>query len=165
MTRLELLQAELTHEARITRRHLERLPTEHFGWRPHARSFTAGQLASHLVDCMRWVAPTFNANELEMDPRSYTPTHAQSAEELLTLFDREIATASHAMGMSADHSCDQLWQLRMHGTVHFEKPREAVFRDMTMNHLIHHRGQLTVYLRLLDIPLVSTYGPTADDGR
>jgi len=78
MTRVDVLLAELTHETRTARKHLERLPGEHFTWRPHAKSFTAGQLASHIVDCIRWTEPIFGADELDMDPAAYRPFRASS---------------------------------------------------------------------------------------
>ncbi len=165
MTRVDLLLNEFSHEAATARRHIERLPTDKFGWRPHAKSFTAGRLASHIVDCIRWVEPVFAADELDMDPSAYRGLDAKSVEALLETFDREVAKAKEVMAATADRSATEPWRLKMHGKVWFEKPREAVFRDMTLSHLVHHRGQLSVYLRLLDVPVPGSYGPTADDGR
>ena len=163
MTTLDKLQAELDHETRTARKHLERLPNDQFDWRPHPKSFTAGQLASHIIDCIRWTESIFAADELEMDPKSYKPTNATSSAELLETFDTEVAKAKQAMASAADTEVTQPWRLKMHGKVWFEKPREAVFRDMTLNHLIHHRGQFSVYLRLLDVAVPGSYGPTADE--
>jgi uncharacterized damage-inducible protein DinB len=164
MNRIESLLAELAHETQTTRRHLERLSERQFDWRPHAKSFTAGQLASHLVDCIRWTTPIFAADELDMDAGGYEPFCAASSAELLGSFDEEVARAKRAMTGSTDTSATQPWRLKMHGKVWFEKPREDVFRDMTLSHLIHHRGQLSVYLRLLEVPVPGSYGPTADEG-
>ena len=163
MTRIETLLAEFEHEAQTTRKHLERLPDERFDWRPHPKSFTAGQLASHLVDCIRWTGPIFSADELDMDPASYRPFCATSSAALLEAFDDEVTRAMQAITHAADANATQPWRLQMHGKVWFEKPREAVFRDMTLSHLVHHRGQLSVYLRLLDVPVPGSYGPTADE--
>ena len=165
MTRIEFLLAEFTHETATTRKHLDRLPSAAFDWRPHAKSFTAGQLASHLVDCIRWIEPIFAADELDMDPRTYTPFVATSAEVVLEAFNREVANAQQLMATCVDTHAAQPWRLAVNGTVWFEKPREAVFRDMTLSHLVHHRGQFSVYLRLLDIPVPGSYGPTADDNQ
>lgn len=165
MTRIDFLLAELTHETETARRHLERLPTGQFAWRPHPKSSTAGQLASHIVDCIRWVEPVFGADELDMDPSVYKPFDARSVEKLLATFDADVARAKQMMAATADTDATQLWRLKMHGKVWFEKPREVVFRDMTLSHLIHHRGQLSVYLRLLEVPVPGSYGPTADDHR
>lgn len=164
MTRLDFLLAELTHETATARRHLERLPPDQLAWRPHPRSSTAGQLASHLVDCLRWVEPVFAADELDMDRSAYKPFFTRSVTELLEVFDRDVATAKQAIASAADLEATQPWRLKMNGKVWFEKARELVFRDMTLSHLIHHRGQLSVYLRLLEVPVPGSYGPTADDG-
>ena len=163
MPRIETLLAELEHEARTTRKHLERLPEDRFDWRPHPKSSTAGQLASHLVECIRWTGPIFNADELDMNPSTYRPFSATSSSALLDAFDDEVTQASQAIAGAADREATQPWRLKMHGKVWFEKPREAVFRDMTLSHLVHHRGQLSVYLRLLDVPVPGAYGPTADE--
>ncbi len=165
MTRIDSLLQEFAHETATARKHLERLPAGQLEWRPHPKSFTAGQLASHMVDCIRWVAPTFGADELEMDPSTYRPFGPKSVAELLETFDSEVAKATEAMASAADTGATQPWRLKMHGKVWFEKPREAVFRDMTLSHLVHHRGQFSVYLRLLEVPVPGSYGPTADDRR
>ena len=165
MTRIEYLKAELAHEAKATRRHLERLPTAQFGWQPHPKSFTAGRLASHIVDCLRWAAPIFAANELDMDAAPYTPFNAATAEAMLEAFDAEVARATDAMSNTTDTSAAEPWRMKMRGKVWFEKSREAAYRDMTLSHLIHHRGQFSVYLRLLEVPVPGSYGPTADDRR
>lgn len=163
MSRLEQLRDELEHEVRTTRKHLERVPPDRLDWRPHAKSFTLGGLGSHVVDCLRWVDPVFASDELEVDPAAYRPFEASSADALLEGLDVEAAKARSAMSASKDHDCVFPWRLKMGGKVWFEKPREAVFRDMTLSHLIHHRGQLSVYLRLLDVAVPGSYGPTADD--
>jgi uncharacterized damage-inducible protein DinB len=165
MTRIDSLLAEFAHETETARKHLERLPAGQFEWRPHTKSFTAGQLASHMVDCIRWVVPIFSADELDMDPKAYKPFGAQSVATLLETFDGEVAKAKQVMASAADTSATQPWRLMMHGKVWFEKPREAVFRDMTLSHLVHHRGQFSVYLRLLEVPVPGSYGPTADELR
>lgn len=163
MTRIHLLLNELSHEAATTRKHLARLPEARLAWRPHPRSSSAGQLASHLIDCIRWVQPTFSADELDFNPATHQPFEVTSVAAMLAAFDREVEGATQAMARSTDLDARQPWRLRMRGKVWFEKPREAVFRDMTLSHLIHHRGQLSVYLRLLEVPVPGSYGPTADD--
>jgi uncharacterized damage-inducible protein DinB len=163
MTRIDSLMAEFAHETQTTRKHLERLPNDQLDWRPHAKSFTAGQLASHMVDCIRWTESIFAADELDMDPSAYRPFRATSVAALLETFDSEAAKATQVMTSAADTSVTQPWRLKMHGKVWFEKPREAVFRDFTLSHLVHHRGQFSVYLRLLEVPVPGSYGPTADE--
>jgi uncharacterized damage-inducible protein DinB len=163
MTRIDSLLAEFAHETATARKHLERLPTGQFEWRPHAKSFTAGELASHLIDCIRWAEPIFGGDELDMDPNAYRPFHAKSIESLLETFDADVVRAKQVMANAADTSATTPWRLKIRGKVWFEKPREAVFRDMTLSHLVHHRGQFSVYLRLLDVPVPGSYGPTADE--
>jgi uncharacterized damage-inducible protein DinB len=163
MTRLEILLLEFTHEIATTRTHLERVPPDKFEWRPHQKSFTSGQLASHIVDCMRWVPRIFSADVFNVDTRTFTEFEAANIEELLTEFDREASEAKRAMASAPDTSATGSWRLLINGKTRFEKPREAVFRDMTLSHLVHHRGQLSVYLRLLDVPVPGSYGPTADE--
>lgn len=163
MTRLESLLAEFARETKTARRHLERLPPGQFEWRPHTKSFTAGELGSHIVDCIRWIEPVFGADALDMDPSTYKPFAAKSVAALLEAYDAELARAQQVMSGSADTGAVQPWRLKVNGQVWFEKPREAVFRDLTLSHLVHHRGQLSVYLRLLDVPVPGSYGPTADE--
>ncbi len=102
-------------------------------------------------------------DELELDPATYRPYYATSSVELLKAFDESIAMAKQRLAGANDAALMQLWRFKMMGKVRFEKPRMAVFRDMTLSHLIHHRGQFSVYLRLLDIPVPGSYGPSADE--
>jgi len=163
MTTADLLREEFAHEAQATRRLLERLPDDRLAWRPHAKSFTAGSLASHIVDCIRWVDSIFSRGELEMDPALYRPYQATSVADLIHTFDADVATCNRVLQGATDASLMHPWRLMFMGRVRFEKPRAAVFRDFTLSHLIHHRGQLSVYLRLLDVPVPGVYGPTADE--
>ena len=163
MTRLESLLRELTHETTTTRTHLARLPDAAFEWRPHPRSFTAGELACHMVDCIRLATAVFAADELDLDPKTYQPSQAGSAAALLEAFDGAVAAALAAMAGSDDNDAAQPWRFTIRGKVRFEKPREAAFRDMALSHLVHHRGQFSVYLRLLEVRVPGLYGPTGDD--
>jgi uncharacterized damage-inducible protein DinB len=163
MKRIELLLAEFSHETKTARKHLERLPTSQFNWRPHTKSYTAGQLASHMIDCIRWIEPIFGADELDLNPSTFRPFGADSVAAVLEGFDSEVSKAKQVMASAVDTDATQPWRLKMRGKVWFEKPREAVFRDMTLSHLVHHRGQFSVYLRLLEVPVPGSYGPTADE--
>lgn len=163
MRRIDLLRTEFEGEARTARRHLSRIPDDRFDWRPHHKSFTAGELAAHLVECVRWTVEIFSADELALDPATFAPVRARSNEELLRRFDDEVSRATSAMSAANDPEASMPWRLVMRGKVWFEKSREAAFRDMSLHHLVHHRGQLSVYLRLLDVPVPGSYGPTADE--
>jgi uncharacterized damage-inducible protein DinB len=163
MSRRAQLIAEFAREADTTRTHLARIPDDRFDWRPHVKSSSLGALANHIVDCIRWAAPIFAADELDFDTAPLLPSTTASNSALLALFDDTVGEALQAMNASADDDATGPWRMRFRGRVRFEKARELAFRDMTLSHLIHHRGQLSVYLRLLDIPVPATYGPTADE--
>jgi len=163
MTTTESLRAEFEHEARTTRRHLERLPGASLDWRPHAKSSTVLALASHIVDCIGWADPIFNSDELDINPATYAPYTATGVVELLAGFDDKVTIAGRALAAASDADLQKPWRLKFKGRVRFEKPRADVFRDFTLSHLIHHRGQFSVYLRLLDVPVPGSYGPTADE--
>ncbi len=163
MKMIDSLIMEFEHEARTTRKHLARLPNDKLDWRPHEKSFTAGALASHLVDCVRLADSILNQDELDIDLAAYQPYQAMSVAELLKTFDDDVAKCKQALAGVADAGLMQPWRLKLMGQLRFERPREAVFRDLTLSHLIHHRGQFSVYLRLLNVPVPSSYGPTADE--
>jgi uncharacterized damage-inducible protein DinB len=163
MTSIESLRNEFEHETRKTRPHLERLPEDKLDWRPHEKSFTAGGLASHLVECVGWTESIFGADEMNVDPQTYTPFAAQSIAELLKAFDETVARGSDVLAAAEDAMLVQPWRLKIGGKTRFERSKTEVFRDFTLSHLIHHRGQFTVYLRLLNVPVPGTYGPSADE--
>jgi len=163
MKMIESLIAEFEHEAQTTRRHLERLPADKLDWRPHEKSFTARGLASHIVDCVGWGDSIFSNDEFDVDPAAYKPYRAESVVDLIETFDDKVAECRQALTRVADADVMLPWRLKIMGRVRFEKPKGAVFRDFTLSHLIHHRGQLSVYLRLLDVPVPGSYGPTADE--
>ena len=159
----DALKAEFDHETQVTRRHLERLPADKLDWRPHARSFTARDLASHIVDCVKWTDSIFSRDSLDIDPKTYQPYRAASVADLLDAFDASVASGRQAMAGATDSDILQSWRLTIMGKPRFEKTRAAVLRDFTLSHLVHHRGQFSVYLRLLDVPVPGSYGPTADE--
>jgi uncharacterized damage-inducible protein DinB len=163
MTMIDSLSAEFQHEAQTTRKHLERLTDDTLEWRPHEKSFTTGDLASHIVDCIRWAGPIFSGAELDIDPATYKEFQAASVADLLKNFDEAAAKCAAILSGVDEAALMQSWQLKVKGRSLFEKPRAAVLRDFILSHLIHHRGQLSVYLRLLNIPVPGSYGPSADD--
>jgi uncharacterized damage-inducible protein DinB len=160
---IESLRAEFEHEAKTTRKHLERLPAGKLDWQPHRKSFTAGALASHMIECIRWTESIFTRDEIDMDPATYQPYSATSIAGLLQTFDDDVARSTQVLGAAGNESLLRPWRLRVKGRTLFERPRSIVFRDFTLSHLIHHRGQFSVYLRLLDVPVPGSYGPTADE--
>lgn len=163
MTTIDSLIEEFVHEAQTTRKHFERLPADKLNWRPHEKSFTAGGLASHIVECISWVDAIVNQDEFDMDPATYKFYRATSADDLLKTFDEKVARGQQALARAGDADLMQPWRLKVLGRVVVEKPRAAVIRDFVLSHTIHHRGQFSVYLRLLDIPVPGSYGPSADE--
>jgi uncharacterized damage-inducible protein DinB len=163
MTMIDLLMSEVDNETRTTRRHLERLPDEKLDWRPHEKSFSARELASHIVECVRWAESIFSRDELDMDPIAYKSYQASSVGDLLKTFDEDVARCKQALASASEAMMMQPWRLKLRGKLKLERPKAAAFRDFTLSHVIHHRGQLSVYLRLLNVPVPGSYGPTADD--
>lgn len=163
MKLIESLINEFAHETQTTRKQFERLPADKLDWRPHEKSFTAGALAAHVVECIGLGIPILSSDEFNIDPADYKPYQAASVADLLQTFDDKVADCKQAMAGSTDAALWQPWRFKVMGRLRFEKPRVDVFRDFTLSHLIHHRGQLSVYLRLLDVPVPGSYGPTADE--
>jgi uncharacterized damage-inducible protein DinB len=163
MTIADGLRLEFERETRATRRYLERLPGDKLAWRPHVKSFTAGDLASHIVECVRWTDAIFSGDEFNVDPATFTPYRAASTDALLEAFDADVTRGTRALAAVGDEAVTRPWRMLIKGKVRFERPKAMVFRDFTLSHLIHHRGQLSVYLRMLDVPVPGAYGPTADE--
>jgi uncharacterized damage-inducible protein DinB len=159
------LITELQHEAQITRTVLERVPTDKFDYRPHEKSMTFGELASHVVDTYNWYQATLTLEELDFATTDYTPFKATSTEDLLDALDKGSAAAAELLASASDADLMVEWTMKAGEQVHFSMPRIAVIRGMLMNHMIHHRGQLSVYLRMNDIPVPQIYGPSADEGQ
>jgi uncharacterized damage-inducible protein DinB len=160
---LESLIAEYANETRTTRRLIERIPADQFEWRPHPKSFTASGLASHIVECMGWLESIFLHDEINFDPSTFKAYRAASMPALLTTFDEKAADGNRILAGVDEAALKTPWRLKMRGKVLVERPKAEAFRDFTVSHIIHHRGQLSVYLRLLDVPVPGAYGPTADE--
>jgi len=163
MSLSEPIAAELRREAATTRRMLERVPQDKLAWRPHEKSMTLGRLAGHIAELPSLVVATLTQDEVDFAAGKFQPFAASNVSELLEKFDKNVAEAAEALKDQPDEHLLKTWRLRSGEQVFFELPRVAVLRSMGLNHIIHHRGQLSVYLRLLDVPLPSVYGPTADE--
>lgn len=159
----ESLLPEFDQEMSNTRRALERVPMDKADWKPHPKSMALGRLAIHLAELPGWVITTVNTDELDLGG-GYNPSPAANTQELLALFDKNVSQARAALAGAGDELWHKPWTLRVGDHKVFTLPKIAVYRAFTVNHIIHHRGQLTVYLRLNDVPVPSLYGPSADEG-
>lgn len=165
MSMFDTIVQEMTQEMVGTRKCLERIPVKHLDWTPHVKSFTFRRLASHIVEIPTWTMPILDSDEMVLDMDSYVPYEAGSVAELLERFDRNMQDATAAMQGREDELLSGMWRMKVKDQVVFEAPRIAVLRGMVLNHAYHHRGQLTVYLRMKDAPLPALYGPSADEGQ
>jgi uncharacterized damage-inducible protein DinB len=154
---------EFDHEMASTRRLLERVPEDRPDWKPHAKSMTLGRLAAHVAEIPGYGLMTLETDGLDFASGKYVPARFESRAQLLELFDDFVRRTRAAIAATDDEAFRRPWTLRNGGQVMFTAPRIGTLRTFCMNHLIHHRGQLTVYLRLLDVPLPGLYGPSADE--
>ncbi len=162
----DMLMPEFEQEMAGTRRTLERVPEDKFAWQPHAKSTSLGGLATHLANLPSWVGHTIDKDELDLAPPGEPPLHmapATSRAEVLEQFDRHVAAARAALAGASDEHLLKPWSLLSGGKNILTMPRVAVLRSFVLNHNIHHRAQLGVYLRLNDVPVPSIYGPSADE--
>ncbi len=158
----EALIGELQQEAATTRKVIERIPTETFDWKPHEKSMSMYRLATHVADIFGWFMPTMEQDELDF-AKGYEEPKPANTEELVAMFDKNVTAAIESLKNVNDAVFMQNWTLRNGEQIYFEMPKAAVVRSFAMNHIVHHRGQLSVYLRLNDIPVPALYGPSADE--
>lgn len=151
---------ELQIEAKTTRKILERVPPDSLAWRPHEKSRTLGEIAAHIANLPGLFIATLNQDEF--DRYGYKAT-VETVSDILATFDKNVASAFEVLKALSDERLLSSWRYKYGEQVIFEMPRLVVIRTTALNHLIHHRGQLSVYLRLLNVPLPPVYGPTADE--
>jgi uncharacterized damage-inducible protein DinB len=167
MTLNELFLGELDREAVITRRALERVPEGRDDWKPHEKSMALGRLASLVATMPSWITMMIDRDDLDLNPPggSSSPQRPlRTNKELLQALEEGVTGARAALERTSDDHMMKPWRLLVAGKVVAEQPRHIMIRD-SINHLAHHRGQLTVYLRLTEVPVPSIYGPSADDAR
>jgi uncharacterized damage-inducible protein DinB len=162
MPMVDALLPEFDHEMTTTRKVLERVPEDRFDWKPHAKSFSLGALATHVATLPTWGTETLNKSEIDI-AGAQPPAAPSSKAELMATFDKNVAAARSALAGKTDAELLATWTLKRGGKAVFSMPKTAVLRSFVLSHLIHHRGQLSVYLRLLDVPVPSIYGPSADE--
>ena len=162
------LISEFDHEMATARKTLERVPEDKVDWRPHNTSMAMGRLAGHIAELAGFATMTFQGDSFDFAPPGGTPmkpTTMTSRKQLLDIFDKNVADARAALSKASDEELMKTWTLMNGGKTFFAMPRIQVLRGMIMNHIIHHRGQLSVYLRMNQVPVPSIYGPSGDEGR
>jgi uncharacterized damage-inducible protein DinB len=162
----ESLLPEFDHEMANTRKTLERIPDDKLAWKPHEKSYTMGALVTHIAAIPGWAQPTIEQDALDLSPPGAPPYQVlpvNSRQEALEKFDTNVAAARVAIAGASDEHLSQPWSLLAGGQTIFTMPRSAVLRGFILSHIIHHRAQLGVYLRINDVPVPSIYGPSADE--
>jgi uncharacterized damage-inducible protein DinB len=162
----ESLLPEFDQEMANTRKVLERVPASKFSWKPHPKSFELGALSAHVANMADWAELTLTTDSFDYAPPGAPPYETPkfaTTEDLVAAFDKSIAKARTALTAADDSQMMAPWSLMAGGKTVMTMPRAAVVRTFVMNHIIHHRAQLTVYLRLNDIPVPGLYGPSADE--
>ena len=163
----ELFLSEFDHEMTTARKTLERIPEDKLSWKPHEKSMPLDRLAGHVAELAGWAVPTILQDSLDFMPPGqppYQPTVAKSRKQVLETFDKNRDESRRAIAGASDEHLMKTWSLLRGGQTLMTMPRFAVLRSFFLNHMIHHRAQLGVYLRLNNVPVPSVYGPSADEG-
>jgi uncharacterized damage-inducible protein DinB len=161
MAMIDAMLMELDREAQVTRRHLERVPEAKLSWRPHPKSSSLGQIALHLAQLPGAISTMAAQDVFDLPP--FQQEQPETCDEILETYERSLSTAKEVLGQMDDQALMGTWTLQDKGRVLMSLPRIGLLRSILLNHYYHHRGQLSVYLRLLNVPVPSTYGPTADE--
>jgi uncharacterized damage-inducible protein DinB len=155
---------EINHEAANTRKVLERIPLDKLTWKPHEKSSDLLRLAKHVASIYSWVSRALTTNEMDFSKGRPAPApDFNTTEELLAILDKHVSQALKDIENASPETFMEMWTMRDGDKIYFTIPKAAVIRNMSLNHLVHHRGQLSVYLRLLNVPVPGLYGPTADE--
>lgn len=162
MTRLELFRKELGREATATRKMLAAVPTDKFDWKPHPKSMSIRQLANHIADLPAWSTFVLNSSELDFAKMEYTPKETNDTTALVEAFETNLKEGLNALNNGKEESLEEPWTLRNGEQIYSVEPKAEVIR-MSISQIIHHRAQLGVFLRLLDVPIPGSYGPSADE--
>ena len=164
MSIAQSLLSEFDHEMANTRKMLERIPENKLDYKPDPKSMSMGQLASHITEMTGWFASMMEGPSLDIPP-DFKPFLATSTKQLLDKLDQNVAGTRAALASASDPALMEEWSLKFGGNTMFSMPRIAAYRTMIMNHVIHHRAQLSVYYRLNGVPVPGMYGPSADEAR
>lgn len=159
------LIAELKHEAINTRTMIERVPSDKLEWRPHEKSMTIGRIATHIAEIPVWFGRIISADEFDFATAVFNRETKENTEAILQLFDERLEEAVRLLESASDEILNALWTLRRGDYIFLHLPRKVNLRNFAYNHVYHHRGQLSVYLRLLDVAVPGMYGPSADEAK
>jgi uncharacterized damage-inducible protein DinB len=160
---LEPMLSEIREEAAVTKRVLERVPADKLSWKPHRKSMSLGQLAFHIATVPGSLARLLQLEEFDADPANFEPPVPRNIEEIHAALDQSVRAAEDYLMSASEQAALGSWRLTVKGKQVFSKPRVAVLRSIMLNHWYHHRGQLSVYLRLLEVPVPAIYGRSADE--
>jgi uncharacterized damage-inducible protein DinB len=163
MSNLDSMLAEFHEEAATTKRVLERVPADKLGWKPHARSMSLGQLALHIATVPAGICRITQADVFDVSQASFAPPAPESMDQVHAALDATIRTVEGTLSGCSEDNAQASWHLMFGDRELMSIPRAHVWRSLMLNHWYHHRGQLSVYLRLLDVPVPSIYGPSADE--
>lgn len=158
-----LIIGDVAQEMASTRRILERIPDEHLAWRPHEKSMTLGGLATHLINLLNWQIAIFQYSEFDLSTVPFKREALAKGTDMLEEFDTNVSRLDKLISECDETRLEEEWTLRHGDHIILREPRAIALRTFGLSHMIHHRGQLSVYLRLLDIPVPGLYGPSADD--
>lgn len=159
---IEMFLKEMEQEAQTTRKMLQRVPDEKYDWQPHKKSMTLQRLATHVAELPSWVAMAIDTDEINFAPDEYVPKLVKNNKELLALLEKSLAEGKASLEKSKDDILSKTWVMRNGDTIYSKSTKGEVIR-MAYCQIVHHRAQLGVYLRLLDIPIPGSYGPSADE--
>jgi len=154
---------ELKYESTLTRTILERVPVDRIDWRPHEKSTTLGRLATHIAETHRWITTILNADEFDFAAAPFKAHVASSQEELINILDTHVQAALDSLSKATDEDFNKTWTIKRGGQIIAAPVKKVAIRGWGFSHTYHHRGQLSVYLRLLNIPVPGMYGPSADE--
>lgn len=154
---------ELKHETSLTKKILERVPIDRKDWKPHEKSTSLGRLATHIAEINSWTTRILGADEFDFATAGFKSYIAASTEELIEILNTNVNEAIGSLSKATDADFEKLWNIRRGGHLIMSTVKKAAIRGWAFSHLYHHRGQLSVYLRLLDVPIPGMYGPSADE--
>lgn len=159
---IPIFSKELEQESVVTRKMLERIPDDKYDWQPHPKSMTIRQLSTHIAELPTWVTMALTTDELDFEKNEYKPAMINTTKELMTLFEQSLENGRSQLLPENEAILDKIWTMRNGEEIYSQRSKADVIR-MTLNQITHHRAQMGVFLRLLDIPIPGSYGPSADE--